>query len=191
MSGLWILLVVLVWAGITRILWKVCSRLLDFDSIAWAARVGMVAIASASWLGASFWYGGGRVFYYDAVVEKMCREDGGIRVYREVNLPPDRFNEWGQPNFYKPSKKELSLGEEYILRRSKKYYRKSNPQVTQTHLQAFRRDDNLLLGESIFYGRGGGGFSGPWYESSYKCPDDYGDIPFLEKIFILEKREEK
>jgi hypothetical protein len=40
----------------------------------------------------------------------MCAKDGGIRVYEMVKLPPEKFNEWGQVNFYRPTQKEQALG---------------------------------------------------------------------------------
>ena len=70
------------------------------------------AVFALAWLSISFWYGGGRKFYYDAEVRRLCAIDGGVKVYETVKLPADKFNQWGQVNFYKPDQGESALGSE-------------------------------------------------------------------------------
>jgi len=125
----------------------------------------------------------GRKAYWDFQVWRNCKKDGGIRVYEAIELPSDAFNEWGQPNFYRPAEGEKALGEKYRIVSEKYLVRKSSPQVARYHIQIFRRSDGKLLGESISYGRGGGDLPFPSYGSSYHCPETYGDIPLLMKIF--------
>lgn len=130
----------------------------------------------------------GRKAYWDYRVREMCAKDGGIKIYEVVELPADKFNEWGQPNFYKPTQGKESLGSGYVFLSEISYYRKGNPQVARYHIQVIRHVDGKLLGESISYGRGGGDIPSPSYGSSFHCPKEYGDIPLLTRIFNQAKK---
>ena len=117
----------------------------------------------------------------------MCGEDGGIRVYATMELPAENFNEWGQPSFYRPSQGKNALGDGYVFLSEISYYKKGSIQVARYHIRVIHRTDGKLLGESISYGRGGGDMPSPSHGSSFHCPDEYGDIPLLAKIFKKEK----
>jgi hypothetical protein len=62
----------------------------------------------------------------DARVRELCTKDGGIRVYETVMLPPDKFNRWGQINFYKPTQGENALGPDYVFKEETVYYQHGN-----------------------------------------------------------------
>lgn len=127
----------------------------------------------------------------DTQVREMCKRDGGIKVYEAVKLPADRFNEWGQVNFYIPNQGENALGESYIFKRETRYYQQGNPTMYRGQVQVFRNIDQKLLGESIFYIRGGGDLPGPWHGSSYNCPAEYGDQDLFKRVFQIEQGESK
>lgn len=122
--------------------------------------------------------------YYDRQVREMCAKDGGVRVYETVRLPAEKFNQWGQPNFYRPTQGQNALGSEYTFKQETHYYKYGNPEMSRRLYQVFRRVDNKLIGEAISYGRVGGDLPGQWHHSSFHCPADYGDIPLLVKIFV-------
>lgn len=125
----------------------------------------------------------------DQKVKELCAKDGGTKVYQTVKLARDKFNEWGQPNFYQPVQEENALGPDYIFRSNVQYYKRGNPQMARYHFQVIRRSDEAVLGESVSYSRSGGDLPGPWHESSYHCPEEYGDIPLLTKIFVQSGKE--
>ena len=145
----------------------------------WVALTGLGA--ACAWLA---WAGGVNKLYYDWQVDRLCAKDGGIRVYETVKLPAEKFNKWGQVNFYKPTQKENALGPEYIFKWELHYFKKGNPSIHRSHTQVFRRSDGKLLGEAIDYSRGGGDLPGPWQPSSFTCPEGIGHIVFLTKLFI-------
>jgi len=120
----------------------------------------------------------------DEEVRRLCAIDGGIRVYETVKLPAERFDQWGQVNFYRPTQKENALGPEYVFQWDLQYIRTGEPSLHRSHRLVLRRSDGKLLGESIGYSRGGGDLPGPWQPSSFSCPEEYGDIPLLMKIFV-------
>lgn len=110
----------------------------------------------------------------DAEVRRLCAVDGGIKIYEAVKLPPDKFDDYGQINFFRPTQGESALGPEYLFNRETTYYRKGNPELWRTHYVIARRSDNKVLGELIEYSRRGGDLPGPWHESSFGCPDPKG-----------------
>ena len=120
----------------------------------------------------------------DAQVRELCAKDGGIKVYETVTLPAEKFNQWGQVNFYRPTQGENALGSEFIFKEEHIYYQRGSPEMWRIRYQLFRRSDGKLLGESIGYSRRGGDPIGPWNDSSFGCPDNRGDVPFLSQIFI-------
>ncbi|WP_418647605.1 hypothetical protein ACNQFN_22335 [Thauera butanivorans] len=149
----------------------------------WMLIVLLLALAPLLTLG----FYEGRKAYLDAKVMEMCAKDGGVKVYETVKLPPEKFNEWGQPAFRIPPKKNLRSSDGYYYEWDISYYRKGNPELSRYHFKLFRSQDSKLLGESISYGRGGGDLPSPAHGSSFSCPDD-ADITALEtRVFILTK----
>jgi len=134
------------------------------------------------WFGLLFWYGGGRKYYYDWQVEKLCAKDGGVKVYETVRLPAERFDKYG--NVHIPDKKDAKPEDEYYYVSETKYLREGSPKVIRMHTQIIRRNDGNVIGESVRYGRGGGDLPGPWHPSSFTCPSPT-EKPYLEpSVFI-------
>ncbi len=113
----------------------------------------------------------------DSQVRELCAQDGGIRVYETVTLPPDKFLEGGDINFFYPTRGENALGEEYVYYSDKTEYIKREPrgdlfelQMSRYHTKVFRRVDRKLLGELVVYGRSGGDVPGWWHPSSFYMP---------------------
>jgi len=125
----------------------------------------------------------------DAEVKRLCAIDGGIKVYETVKLPAEKFNQWGQVNFYRPTQRGNALGPEYEVKTSVQYIQKANPSLHRFHVQVIRQSDKKTLGESVGYSRGGGDIPGPWQPSSYSCPSEYGDVPLFKKIFVRSEKE--
>jgi len=121
----------------------------------------------------------------DAEVKRLCAIDGGVKVYETVALPADKFNQWGQINFFLATQGENALGPEYLVKEGTNYLLGSEikkPVIRRFHYQVFRRSDGKLLGESITYGRTGGDLPGPWHPSSFICPENRESV--LKSVFI-------
>lgn len=147
---------------------------------------GLVMVGAMATLAGLLWLAQGETWQADKQVRELCAKDGGVRVYETVTLPADKFNQWGQINFYRPDQGEDALGSEYMFRQDIHYYQKGGPVVSRTHYQVIRRSDYTLLGETVFYGRGGGDMPGPWHDSSYVCPP-YAiadSMALLKKLFV-------
>src|SRR4051812_40042843 len=113
----------------------------------------------------------------DAEVRRLCAIDGGTAIYETVKLPREAFNQWGQINFYRPTRNEEALGADYTFKDTVQYYKKGNPDsntgesvLARRHYRVFRKADGKLLGESVLYLRRGGDVPGPWHPSSFSCP---------------------
>jgi hypothetical protein len=131
----------------------------------------------------------GEKWMLDRQVRELCEEDGGVRVYETIKLPAEKFNQYGQINFYRPIEGGNALGPEYVMKRNLEYYRKENPSFYRSHTQIIRKSDGRVLGESVFYKRGGGYLPGPWHGSSYMCPESSVKNDVLRQIFIIQTKE--
>src|SRR5690606_13157165 len=61
--------------------------------------------------------------YFDNQVQQLCAIDGGVYVYQTVELPTEKFSQWGRVNFYKPTKGEEALGDNYLMKTEVKWIR--------------------------------------------------------------------
>lgn len=131
-----------------------------------------------------------RKAYWDYQVRELCAKDGGIMVYETVKLPPEKFNEWGQVNFYRPTQKEQALGVEYQFRENIKALKTGAPELLRYHYEVVRRADFMLLSQTISYQRGGGDFPGPWQPSAFTCPaiNVAGPNALLMKTFLKDQK---
>ena len=151
----------------------------------------IVAVSVTVFLG-WFWLVVGEKLWLDHQVRELCAKDGGVKVYETVKLPPEKFNQWRQPNFYRPIQGENALGPEYVFKQDTHYYKRGNPEMSRRLYQVFRRSDKKLLGEVVIYGRGGGDLPGPWYGSNFDCPDlAEGEISLFKAVFLQSDRRQK
>ncbi|MHB1619266.1 MAG: hypothetical protein ACYCTY_04675 [Sulfuricella sp.] len=150
---------------------------------------GMVMVMSVSVVLGLLWLALGKTLWLDHQVRELCAKDGGVKVYETVKLPPEKFNQWGQPNFYRPDQGENALGAEYVFKQETYYYKQGNPDLFRLYTQVFRHLDGKLLGESVFYKRGGGGLPGPWHGTSFMCPELSVKADVLRQIFVINSKE--
>jgi hypothetical protein len=123
--------------------------------------------------------------HYDRQVQELCAKDGGIRVYETAPLTPDLMDKAGR--IWIPDKERLKSTDEYYYESEDRYYRQGNPTLLQSRYRIIRRTDGKVLGESIFYGRGGGDLPGPWHESSFTCPNPIQSPGLETSIFKGDK----
>jgi hypothetical protein len=97
----------------------------------------------------------------DEQVRELCAKDGGVKVYETVSLSAESFESDGRLKFFRPSLGEAALGSDYLYKKSTHYFRKGDPVMFKSHYQIIRKQDGKLLGEAVFYSRGGGDLPGP------------------------------
>ena len=153
-----------------------------------AKRIAQVVCAAwFIWLGWHLF--GVEKILLDWKVDRLCAQDGGVKVYETVELPAEMFDKWGMVNFYRPTQGENALGVEYVFKEETMYYRQGNPEMWKAKYQVIRNQDGKLLGETILYGRAGGDLPGPWQPSGYRCPSVViaGPNAMLKAIFVLKE----
>ncbi|MBU1236747.1 MAG: hypothetical protein KJ634_12120 [Gammaproteobacteria bacterium] len=113
----------------------------------------------------------------DEQVRELCAKDGGIKVYEIVTLPEEKFDSTG--NVRIPFKQHAGPSDEYFIETETVVLREGDPSLVRMSARVVRRSDEKVLGESIYYGRGGGDLPGPWHPSSFTCPNP-AEKPYLE-----------
>jgi len=140
---------------------------------------GLVILVGIGLFGWFFWEATGKKMYWDAKVRELCARDGGIRVYETVELPEERFDQWG--NIGVSDKQHSKLHDEFYYETATLILKKGDPEVIKTITTMIRRKDEKILGELVRFGRGGGDLPGPWHPSTYFCPPIKKSQPGLEK----------
>lgn len=125
---------------------------------------------------------GGEKFLLDRQVQELCAKDGGVKIYETVKLSANRFDAYGDLRI--PSKRDAKPEDDYYYEWNVDRYGDGNPSMRRDHFLVFRRSDSKLLGEAVSYARRGGDLPGPWHESSFRCPEQAGDVVLNRRIFV-------
>ena len=122
--------------------------------------------------------GGCERWALDRQMEELCKKDGGIKVYETVTLLASEFSNTGQPlaKYIPLAKSDADyLGPDYrfvqkreILVGKNADIEKGEGQLSRWYSAVYRRSDGRLLGESVSYGRGGGGWFHFWLSTKWK-----------------------
>jgi hypothetical protein len=181
MSGLYLLVVVGIWAGLTALFARVWWRWrASGDANRWSVDV-LCLLVMLLWIGISFWYGGGRKIYFDEKVKELCAKDGGVKVFEAVKLPPGKFDKYGVVQI--PMRKDFKPDDEYYYDWNIQYFKQGNPELWRSHFILYRANDRKILGEAIGYSRRGGDLPGPWHASSFGCPSDADISVVKQRVF--------
>lgn len=113
---------------------------------------------------------------------------GGVRVYETVRLSAEKYDALKRVNFMLPDKTRTEPVDEYYSETDRYYYRDGNPEISRRQYRIIRRSDQKILGELVFYGRGGGDLPGPWHGSSFTCPNPT-EVRFESAVFIKEDKQ--
>ena len=167
-----------IWTGLTCLLWVFWRRARKNSGGEWDFMSIVLTAVAGLWLVASFWQCGGQNLYYDAKIRSLCAKDGGVKVYETVELPAEKFNQWGNVDI--PSGKNAEVSDEYFSENTTTYIRQSNPSLWRSHTMILRRFDGKVLGEAVSYHRVGR------HPSSFGCPKP-SELHFgIQSIFIKE-----
>lgn len=171
----------LVWAGVPLL--AILATVLLWRRSRSALTKGTALAAGFAILSTPALISNGVKAHYDRQVREMCAKDGGVRVYETVRLSAEKFDELKRRNFVFTDKSTATLADEYYVETVRHYYRQGNPEVSRRQYRIIRRSDQKILGELVFYGRGGGDLPGPWHGSSFTCPDPT-QVNFESAIFV-------
>lgn len=132
----------------------------------------------------------------DRKMEALCNKDGGIKVYETVTLPASEFSNIGQPlaRFAQQAASiEDSLGPDFryviqkeILVGAQANLESGRGRLERIHEVVYRRKDSRILGEYVWYARGGGdGFTFGFQPSSEYCPKPGSSL--INSIYVKGK----
>ena len=128
----------------------------------------------------------------DEEVRRLCAKDGGVKVYETVNLPPDKFDRYGNVKIPDIEKAKESDKYYYVSEMVYLYGGKTSQdyeaRIWRNHYKIIRRSDNKVLGEYVSYTRRGDGFQTPWHPSSFSC-SDISKYPEFEKAIFLKEND--
>ena len=125
--------------------------------------------------------GGCERYALDRQMEELCKKDGGVRVYETVTLPPEMFDQNGDPfPGWRARPESLRLGPDYRLVREDVDIKQGDPlrgegRLTRFRTKVLRNADNKVLGEGVLYGRSGGDLIVVDHWSSKFCPSQLKD----------------
>ena len=129
-------------------------------------------------------------FALDRQMEELCKTDGGVKVYETVTLPPDAFDQWGDPfPGWRGRKPEDRLGPDYRYVVERTYLKSGDPlkgegRLTRYGIKIYRNADGKLMGEAIFYGRSGGDFIAYAHPTSESCPAEQSESDLIRTVFL-------
>lgn len=122
----------------------------------------------------------------DEEVRQLCAKDGGIKVYEQIKLPPELFDNFGVVTLPDATNKR-PLGSRFVLEEETKYYRTGSPSLRREHAKIIRSSDARVLGEFTSYHRVGGDLPGPWHDSTFVCPPNIGTASLKRSVFQIER----
>ena len=186
MAGLILIAVVVIWFSVSLWLARkiICARKY-FGPVEWKR----TAFYVITLIGMSL-LSGCEKWQLDRQMEELCKKDGGVRVYETVKLPPEMFDQSGDPFpgwRGRPSSERLGNDYEYLF--GVEYLVKGDPlkgqgELMRFHIQIIRRADIKLMGESVSYGRSGGDFIAFPHPTSKGCPARQSDSDVIRQVFI-------
>lgn len=106
----------------------------------------------------------------DQEVDRLCRIDGGLKVYEKVKLPKENFDERGAPIWRSKDRRFYYAGDRFYTESEDQMIVTGNPDLIRIEIRLVRTSDNAVLGRSVSYTRRGGDIPNPFHPSHYTCP---------------------
>ena len=109
----------------------------------------------------------GRKAYWDNQVTKMCKKDGGIKIYEKTNKPLTYFVKKG---FLKiPFESKSTINNEYFLRTKDTKIIEGRLSVGEHRTQLIKNKGDIIIAETVSFGRSGGDFPTFAHPSYHTC----------------------
>jgi len=150
---------------------------------------GSVKIAYVVWI-ASLLLSGCEKIALDRRMEELCKKDGGVKIFETVTLPPEMFDQWGDPfPGWRGRKLEDRFGSEYryvieIVDIKQGDALNGEGKLRRFATRIYRRSDSKLMGEAISYGRTGGDFIAFAHPTSKSCPARQSESDVIRAVFL-------
>ena len=121
----------------------------------------------------------------DAEMAKLCKEDGGMKIYETVTLQKDQFKD-GAPTILGDWRGDGSkAGGGYTVSQKFNNLRSGNPSLTKLTYTVIRDSNQKILGTFVYYSRIGGALMprlGP--DPAKACPKHPNENTFVNAVFL-------
>ena len=122
----------------------------------------------------------------DQEVDRLCRIDGGIRVYETVKLPKEYFDERGVPIGRVMNNRFYYGGGQFVTEAEDQTLVAGKPDLRRVEIRLVRVSDRAVLGRSVEYTRRGGDIPNPFHPSHYTCPSVDVTASLISKVLVKE-----
>jgi len=142
------------------------------------------------WLAVGFLISGCEKYALDRQMADLCKKDGGIKIYQTVVLPPESFDQWGDPfPGWRGRNTEERLGPLYryewkIIDIKRGDALKGEGELKRFEIRIYRRSDGKLLGEGVSFGRSGGDLIAFAHPTSRSCPERQSESDLIRGVFV-------
>ena len=147
------------------------------------------AIALSSALAACAGWVPGRQSYWDAKVKEMCKKDGGVRIFKKLQVSKTELDllERTDGQIGIPIKQSARPNAPvYAVHEGIPLGGAGNVHIARLESTIVRRADQAVLARWVAYSRTGGDFPSPAHESTFWCPDLQTIRSDLQAMFIVE-----
>ena len=127
------------------------------------------------------------VMYADWRVDRLCKQDGGVKVFETDRLPAEFRMPDGRIDLNKLEQAEH--GQSYYLERKWTTLKQGDPELVRSELRLVRNIDGVVLGISVAYLRPAQSLGIPFFSrQAYMCPERGNLGPLAEAVFFGAKR---
>jgi hypothetical protein len=152
-----------------------------------AAKMAMILLVPGV-LGGCAGYAPGRQSYWDAQIAEMCKKDGGVTIFEQVQISKFKYQKLARSGGYVGvvSKRLLTEDDVVYAEWAEQILHDSNPRVRRIEQVIKRRDNDRPVARVVSYGRTGGDIPSPAHESSFACPADVEILSAIEKVYAIQ-----
>ena len=123
----------------------------------------------------------------DAELERLCKAEGGVKVFESVKLPADQFRPDGYPAFFR-EKVWGVLSQDWLMPNYRLKF--SQGVVKKIFWVTLSRDsvtvervtDSKVMGQVVIYHRSGGGVISEG--DGKRCPNEGSNVDLVKAVFI-------
>jgi hypothetical protein len=123
------------------------------------------------------------VMYADWKVDRLCKQDGGVKVF-ETDSPPVEFR-MPDGNLDLNKLEQAERGQSYYLERRWTTLKQDDPEIVRSELRLVRNIDGVALGISVAYLRPAQNLGVPFFSrQAYMCPERGNLGPLADAVFF-------
>lgn len=151
------------------------------------------SVAACLLLGMVMLLSGCEKLWLDRQMEELCARDGGVKVYETVTLPPEMFDQYGDPfPGWRKRKTEDRFGPDYRYEVINQVLNDGDPlegggRLERTEWRILRLTDQKLMGFAVAYIRVGGDFIVIGHPSGTHCPKVRNEHELIHSVFLREE----